>query len=172
MNRPLILTSAAAVVVGALALAPLALAEGPKTKITEVAPKDLPAAVVKVVKAAAPTMTIKEAELKEREDRRYFDVEGVLPDGSEIEFDLLEKNGAWEIVETQRDIAWASAPKVVRDTAAASGKSITPVRVIESTQNDGMVIYELFAAGKPDEPSMEVSLKDGKVKVLEEVWPH
>ncbi len=172
MNRPLILTSAAAAVIGALALAPLALADGPKTKITEVAPKDLPAAVVKVVKAAAPQMTIKEAELKEREDRRYFDVEGVMPDGSEIEFDLLEKNGAWEIVETQRDIAWASAPKPVRDAAAASGKSINPVRVIESTQNDGMVIYELFAAGKSDEPSMEVSLKDGKVKVLEEVWPH
>ena len=171
MNRPLILTSAAAVV-GALALAPLAFADGPKTKITEVAPKDLPPAVVKVVKAAAPTMTIKEAELKEREDRRYYDVEGVMPDGSEIEFDLLEKNGAWEIVETQRDVAWASAPKIVHDTAAASGKAINPVRVIESTQADGMVIYELFAPGKPDEPSMEVSLKDGKAKVLEEVWPH
>jgi hypothetical protein len=35
-----------------------------------------------------------------------------------------------------------------------------------------MVIYELFAAGKPDEPSMEVSLKDGQAKVLTEVWPH
>lgn len=171
MNRPLILTSVAAAA-AVLALAPLAFADGPKTKITGVAPKDLPAAVAKVVKAAAPTMTIKEAELKEREDRRYYDVEGTLPDGSEIEFDLLEKNGGWEIVETQRDIAWASAPKPVRDAAAASGKTITPVRVIESTQNDGMVIYELFAAGKPEEPSMEVSLKDGQVKVLEEVWPH
>ncbi|NQE60396.1 PepSY domain-containing protein [Caulobacter sp. RHG1] len=171
MNRPLILTSSAAIA-AVLALAPLAFADAPKTKITQVAPKDLPAAVVKVVKAAAPTMTIKEAELKEREDRRYYDVEGTMPDGSEIEFDLLEKNGGWEIVETQRDIAWASAPKPVRDAAAASGKKITPVRVIESAQNDGMVIYELFAAGKPEEPSMEVSLKDGQVKVLEEVWPH
>jgi hypothetical protein len=165
MNRSLALTLV-------LALSPLpALADGPKTKITEVAPKDLPAAVVAVVKAAAPAMTIKEAELKERADRRYYDVEGVMPDGSEIEFDLLEKNGAWEVVETQRDIAWASAPKLVRDTAA-SGKAITPVRVIESKQTDGMVIYELFAAGKPDDPSMEVSLKDGKAKVLTEVWPH
>jgi hypothetical protein len=167
MNRPLILALAA------LAIAPLpALADGPKTKVTEVAVRDIPAAVVSVVKAAAPTMTIKEAELKERADRRYYDVEGVMPDGSEIEFDLLEKNGAWEIVETQRDIAWINAPKLVRDTAAASGKAVTPVRVIESRQADGMVIYELFAAGKPDEPSMEVSLKDGQAKVLAEAWPH
>ncbi|WP_454759322.1 hypothetical protein [Caulobacter segnis] len=167
MNRSLILTLAA------LAIAPVpALADGPKTKVTEVAVKDIPAAVTSVVKAAAPGMTIKEAELKERADRRYYDVEGVMPDGSEIEFDLLEKNGAWEIVETQRDVAWASAPQLVRDTAAASGKAIKPVRVIESKQTDGMVIYELFAAGKPDEPSMEVSLKDGKAKVLAEVWPH
>ncbi len=143
-----------------------------ETKITPVAAKDLPAAVVAVVRAAAPGMTIKEAELKERENRRYFDVEGVMPDGSEIEFDLLEKDGAWSIVETQRDIAWSDAPKLVRDAAAASGKAITPVRVIESKQNDGMVIYELFAAGKPKDPSMEVSFKDGQAKVLSEVWPH
>lgn len=149
-----------------------ALAAGPETKITPVAAKDLPAAVVSVVKAAAPGLTINEAELKEREGRRYFDVEGVLPNGAEIEFDLLEKNGAWEIVETQRDIAWDAAPKPVRDAAAASGKTIAPDRVIESTQADGMVIYELFAAGKPKEPSMEVSLKDGQAKVLTQVWPH
>lgn len=166
MNRCLVLTLAA------LAIASPALADGPKTNVTEVAVKDIPAAVVAVVKAAAPGMTIKEAELKERADRRYYDVEGVMPDGSEIEFDLLEKAGGWEIVETQRDIAWASAPKIVQDTAAASGKAITPVRVIESKQTDGMVIYELFAAGKPDEPSMEVSLKDGQAKVLTEAWPH
>lgn len=167
MNRPLILTLAA------LVIAPLpALADGPKTKVTEVAVKDIPAAVVSVVKAAAPRMTIKEAELKERADRRYYDVEGVMPDGSEIEFDLLEKNGRWEIVEAQRDVAWSTAPKPVRDAAAASGKAISPVRVIESRQTDGRVIYELFAAGRPDEPSMEVSLKDGKAKVLDEAWPH
>lgn len=166
MNRPLILTFAA------LAIASPVLADGPKTKVTEVAVKDIPAAVTSVVKAAAPGMTIKEAELKERADRRYYDVEGVMPDGSEIEFDLLEKSGGWEIVETQRDVAWADAPKLVRDTAAVSGNAIKPVRVIESKQADGMVIYELFAAGKPEEPSMEVSLKDGQAKVLTEVWPH
>lgn len=156
-----------------LLISVLALAQtSVETKITPVAAKDLPAAVVAVVKGAAPAMTIKEAELKERENRRYFDVEGVMPDGSEIEFDLLEKDGAWTIVETQRDIAWSDAPKAVRDVAAASGKVIMPVRVIESKQNDGMVIYEFFAVGKPKDLLMEVSFKDGQAKVLSEVWPH
>jgi hypothetical protein len=46
------------------------------------------------------------------------------------------------------------------------------VRVIESTQNDGAVIYELFAPGQPKTPALEVSWKDGKAKVLTEAWPH
>ena len=61
-----------------------ALAGAADTRITPVAAKDLPAAVVAMVKAAAPGLTIKSAELKEREDRRYYDVEGVLPSGAEI----------------------------------------------------------------------------------------
>jgi len=145
-----------------------AIAGAPETKITPVAAADLPPAVLAVVTGAAPGLKVVEAELKEREGRRYFDVEGVLPGGAEIEFDLLEKNGAWEIVETQRDIAWAAAPAAVR---TAAGKA-QPVRVIESTQNDGMVIYELFAAGQPKTPALEVSLKDGVAKVLAQTWPH
>lgn len=145
-----------------------AVAGAPETRITPVAAADLPPAVLAVVTKAAPGLKVIEAELKEREDRRYFDVEGVLPGGAEIEFDLLEKNGAWEIVETQRDIVWADAPAVVR---TAAGKA-QPVRVIESTQNDGLVIYELFAPGQPKTPALEVSFKDGVAKVLAETWPH
>jgi len=149
-----------------------ALAGAPETKITPVAAADLPPAVAAVVKAAAPGLVIKEAELKERENRRYFDVEGVLPDGAEIEFDLLEKDGRWEIVETQRDVAWVSVPQAVRDAATKAAQAVAPVRVIESTQNDGQVIYELFAAGQPKTPALEVSWKDGVAKVLAEAWPH
>jgi len=107
-----------------ISLLALALAPAVDTKITPVAAKDLPAAVVAVVKGAAPGMTIKEAELKERENRRYFDVEGVMPDGSEIEFDLLEKDGAWSIVETQRDIAWPDAPSSATASSALSTPSV------------------------------------------------
>lgn len=150
----------------------LALAATPETRITPVAAADVPPAVVAVVMKAAPGLKILEAELKEREDRRYFDVEGVLPGGGEIEFDLLETNGQWAIVETQRDIAWNDAPHAVHIAATGAAQKIEPVRVIESTQNDRMVIYELFAPGQPKTPAVEISLKDGVAKVLAEAWPH
>lgn len=151
----------------------MAQAQAPETKITPVAAADLPPEVVAVVTAAAPGLKIHEAELKEREDRRYYDVEGVLPDGAEIEFDLLETGGTWKIVETQRDIAWTATPQPVRDAAVKAVPKIAPVRVIESTEDNGMVIYELFVEGQPKTPALEVSWKKGgPAKVLTEAWPH
>src|SRR3546814_11028352 len=44
-----------------------------------------------------------------------------------------------------RDIAWADAPAPVRAAAAAPADAFTPARVIESTQEDGTIVYELFA---------------------------
>ena len=138
-----------------------------------VAAADLPPAVVAAVTAAAPGLKIKEAEFKERADRRYYDVEGVLPDGSEIELDLLQTPQGWRVVEIQRDIAWTAVPKVARDAAAPAWKGAAPpVRVIESKQTDGQIIYELFVAGKPQTPALEVAFKDGAAKVLTETWPH
>lgn len=128
----------------------------------------VPPAVVAAVKAASPQMKIAEAELKEREGRRYYDVEGTLPDGSEIELDLLETPDGWRVVEIQRDIPWAEAPPLV---VAAAG-SAQPVRVIESKQTDGSIVYELFASGQPGKPALEVMWKDGRAEVLTEAWPH
>lgn len=143
----------------ALALSTLA---GPA--LAEAPPVD----VVAAVKQAMPDMKIAEAELKERDGRRYYDVEGTLPDGSEIELDLLQTAQGWQVVEIQRDIAWNTAPAPV---IAAAGRA-RPVRVIESRQTDGSIVYELFAEGKPAAPSLEVMWKDGKARVLTEVWPH
>ncbi|WP_300572553.1 hypothetical protein [Phenylobacterium sp.] len=42
----------------------------------------------------------------------------------------------------------------------------------ESKQTDGSIVYELFAEGKPQTPSLEVMWKDGQAKVLTETWPH
>ncbi|WP_029916999.1 hypothetical protein [Caulobacter sp. UNC358MFTsu5.1] len=165
----------ARILVLALTLAaPAGIAAAYETKVTAVAPADLPPAVVEVVTAAAPGLKITRAELKEREDRRYYDVEGLLPDGAEIEFDLLETGKGWKIVETQRDIAWSATPQPVRDAAVKAVPNIAPVRVIESTEDDGQVIYELFAEGRPKEPALEVSWKKGgpPAKVLTEAWPH
>ncbi|WP_309089864.1 hypothetical protein [Phenylobacterium sp.] len=133
---------------------------------------DVPADVAAAVKAAMPQMKVAEAELKEREGRRYYDVEGTLPDGSEIELDLLQTPQGWQVVEIQRDIAWAAAPDAVRTAATSAWKGAPPARVIESTQTDGGVVYELFAPGRPQTPALEVMLKDGKASVLKEVWPH
>lgn len=134
-----------------------------------VAVKDLDPAVVVVVTAAAPGIVITEAEHKPRDGRRYYDVEGRLPNGSEIEFDLLLTPSGWQVAEIQRDIAWADAPAPVR---AATPKGAQPVRVIESKQTDGSIVYELFAAGQPKDPAIEVMWKDGQAKVLAERWPH
>jgi len=146
----------------ATALASPALAE-PK-----VAADAVPPGVTAAVHAAQPGLKVVQAELKEREGRRYYDVEGVLPDGSGLELDLLQTGETWTVVEIQRDISWSDAPATVRAAAGA----VEPARVIESRQTDGSVVYELFAAGKPQTPSLEVMLKDGEARVLQETWPH
>jgi len=43
----------------------------------------------------------------------------------------------------------------------------------ESAQADGSaVIYELFAAGQPATPALEVRVRGGRAEVLKEVSPH
>jgi hypothetical protein len=140
--------------------------------ITDVASADLPPEVTATVLKTIPGMTISEAKRKERDGRVYYDVEGKRPDGSDVELDLLQDGEAYKVVEIQRDIAWAEAPADVRAAAEASAKAVAPVRVIESKESDGSVIYELFADGKPVKPSLEVRVKDGKAEVLTEEWPH
>lgn len=131
-------------------------------------PPEVAAAVLK----AEPRMTIVEAELKERDGRRYYDVEGTLPGGAEIELDLLQTPQGWQVVEIQRDIPWTEAPQPVQAAAAGPTKGVAPERVIESKQTDGTIIYELFAPGQPKDPAVEVAWKDGAAKVLAERWPH
>lgn len=139
--------------------------------ITEIAPGDLPGPVQAAVSAAMPDMVIQEVLRKERNERVYFDVEGERADGSEIELDILYADGVAEVVEIQRDLAWSDVPATVREAALSAGAG-EPVRIIESVQTDGSIIYELFAAGQPSDPAMEVKTSEGKVEVLAERWPH
>jgi len=132
----------------------------------------VPPEVAARVRAAMPGMTITDAELKERDGRRYYDVEGRLPDGAEIELDLLQTATGWEVVEIQRDIPWTAVPAQAHEAARRAWKGADPVRVIESRQTDGAVIYELFAHGRPATPALEVMVKDGQARVLKEAWPH
>jgi hypothetical protein len=139
--------------------------------VTEVAPADLPSSVQAAVSEAMPDMTVLEVLRKERGERVYFDVEGERADGSEIELDILYADGVAEVVEIQRDLPWTDVPVDVQAAATAAGAA-EPVRIIESTQTDGSIIYELFADGMPKDPAMEVKAKDGQVEVLTERWPH
>ncbi len=138
------------------------LADGPTAEISEIAEADLPLGVRDAVLAKIPGMKIAETERKERGGRIFYDVEGTRPDGSPVELDLIEEAGTYRVVEMQRDIAWADAPAPVKAVAAAAPDAFTPARVIESTQEDGTIVYELFAPGKADEPAAEVNWKDGK----------
>lgn len=138
-----------------------------------VAAADVPADVAAAAQAALPGFTITEAERKERDGRVYYDVEGTRADGAEAELDMLQTPEGWRVVEIQRDIAWADAPAPVRTAAEAAPGAFTPVRVIESTQaEDGAVIYELFAEGRPEAPSREVRLAGGVATIMTEANPH
>ena len=144
------------------------LPAGPEAAISEVGADEIPAAVRAVALARIPGMTILEATRKERDGMVFYDVEGTRPDGSEVELDMLEENGGYRVVEVQRDIAWDEVPASVRAAAEAKRDMFTPVRVIEGVQEDGTVIYELFAPGQPGEPAAEVALRGGKAEVLTE----
>jgi hypothetical protein len=145
---------------------------GIPTTTTEVAVADLPPDLLTLVANAVPGIKVEGAERKEREGRVYYDVEGVRADGTEVELDVLKEPTGYSIVEIQRDMPWSEAPDFVRSAAAASDKAFEPVRVIESKQTDGSVIYELFAEGAPAKPSLEVRVVDGKAEVLKEEWKH
>ncbi|MBA4339722.1 MAG: hypothetical protein C0421_12855 [Hyphomonas sp.] len=144
----------------------------PAVVITDLSSDDLPGNVRALAEGAAEGFLVSEAQKKVREGRIYYDVEGSLPDGSEIEFDILMTVQGPEIVEIQRDMPWAEVPASVRAAAEASAPGMLPARVIESRQPDGAVIYELFAPGAPADPAMEVSLMGGAAAVLAERWPH
>src|SRR3712207_6112521 len=128
----------------------------------------VPPEVLAVAKAEQPGFTPAEAEAETREGRRYFDVEGTLADGSEVEFDIMEEGGRWRVVETQRDIDFSAAPEPVRAAAAAHEAALAPSRVIESDQGDGVTIYELYApeGGNPQGRKVEVKLEGGKAEIL------
>ena len=169
MSRPL---ACFVLATGVIVLAACNPASPPETSITPTAAADIPEAVRAVVLSARPGMVIAEAELKERDGRRYYDVEGTV-DGADIELDLLETPQGWRVVEIQRDLAWTAVPAEVRAAAETARGGFVPVRIIESVQAEGgAVIYELFADGQPATPALEVRSHNGRTEVLKEVWPH
>ena len=125
--------------------------------------------IATLVSAAVPDIAIIGGELNASGNQ--YEVTGTLPNGDEIEVDMVQSNGAWTVDEIQRDIAWSTVPEPVRAAAGAVPDSFEPIRVIESTQAaDGSIVYELFRAtadGSPSRgPAMEVRWHEGSVEVM------
>lgn len=159
--------------------APATRAESEAAKVetsgkTDVPLSEVPAEVLAATNQAQAGFTAKEAQSETREGRRYFDIGGTLADGSEVEFDIMEEGGRWRVVETQRDIAFSAAPAAVRQASASHDPGFVPTRVIESRQQDDLVLYELYAAANGDPQGRKVEVKwDGRTaEVLTQEWQH
>ena len=136
-----------------------------ETTAPQAAASGVPAEIAAAVSAASPGITITSGELDAPNNE--YEVTGTMPNGDEVEFDMVQSNGAWTVLEIQRDVAWSSVPEPVRAAAAAAPKPVEPVRVIESRQAaDGSVVYELFPAEGQGE-MVEVRWHDGKAAVIE-----
>jgi len=142
---------------------------------TQVQLKDVPEDVKNVVMSMSPKFEMVEVLKKQRDGRTYFDVEGELPSGKEIEFDVLMTDDGPKVVEVQRDITWKAVPRgakrVVRKANTDKDKI---VRVIESKQADtGTIIYEIFIEGHPEKPRFEVSVAGNlPAELLDTPWKH
>ncbi len=137
-----------------------------------VALDSIPAEVLAAVNAARPGIQIGEAEHEQRNGNDYYDVEGML-NGAEIELDLTRIDGVWKVVEIQRDIAATEAPAAVTTALAGAHPQFVPSRIIESDQDNGIVIYEFFGRGADGKDTkIEVKFENGAAEVLTSEWLH
>lgn len=133
----------------------------------------VPAAVIDAVRAARPDLDISQAEYETRDGRQYYDVGGNLPDGSELELDMMLGESGWEVVEIQRDISLDTVPAAVGAALAAHAPDWQPDRIIESDQGDGVIVYEFFGPGEGEaQTKIEVKLEAGAAEVLADEWAH
>lgn len=140
-----------------------------QTTQTEASESPVSVDIATLVSAAVPGITIIGGELNASGNQ--YEVTGTLPNGDEIEVDMVQSDGVWTVDEIQRDIAWSTVPEPVRAVASAVPDSFEPIRVIESTQAaDGSIVYELFRAtadGSPSRgPAMEVRWHEGSAEVM------
>ncbi|HEX9853282.1 MAG TPA: hypothetical protein VGA68_09725 [Woeseiaceae bacterium] len=133
----------------------------------------VPAEVLAAARAARPDLDVAEAEHEVRDGRDYYDVGGLLPDGSEMELDMTQVDGAWTVVEFQREIGIDALPAAVAESLATAQPGWLPERIIESEQADGFVIYEFFGkAGDGQSQKIEVKWDDPVAEVLQDEWVH
>lgn len=134
----------------------------------------VPSEVLDAAQAARPGFTPAEAKRETRDGRQYFDIGGTLADGTEVEFDIMADGGRWRVVETQRDMDFSAVPALVRQAAATHDAGFAPTRIIESVQQDGLVIYEHFGpqGSDPQGRKLEIKWDGGRAEVLTREWAH
>jgi hypothetical protein len=135
--------------------------------------QQVPAEVLAAARAARPDLDVAEAEHELRDGQDYYDVGGLLPDGSEMELDMTRVDGVWTVVEFQRDIDIGALPATVAAALDSAKPDWVPERIIESEQADGIVIYEFFGTSGDGQPiKVEVKWDDPVAEVLQDEWVH
>jgi hypothetical protein len=120
-----------------------------------------------------PELVVGVGEYETRDGNEYYDVGGTLPDGSEWELDMTKVDGAWTVVEKQRDIGMDLVPEGVSNTLETKVPQWHPERIIESDQGDGVIIYEFFGKTEEGEATkIEVMWEDGQAELLIDEWLH
>lgn len=131
---------------------------------------DVPEAVMTVIRNANPDFKMQEAEKEFKHGNTYFDIEGFDAAGNEVEFDmLLQKDGSWRIAEIQRDVTLEQCPVAVSQLFQSSVPGVSPARIIESDQGDGVVIYEFYTVENKLERKYEIKMQ---VELLDKEWKH
>jgi hypothetical protein len=135
--------------------------------------QQVPPEVLQVARTARPDLVLESAEHEVRNGRQYYDLEGKMPDGSELELDMTMVDGRWTVVEVQRDISMESVADGARDALFEANPGWEPSRIIESDQGDGVVIYEFFGTGpRGEETKVEVKWEDNTAELLRDEWVH
>lgn len=135
--------------------------------------EEVPPEVLQAARAARPEIELEAAEHETRDGRDYYDIAGKMPDGAEVELDMTIVDGRWTVVEIQRDLDMGQVPERVREVLVQANPDWVPHRIIESDQDNGVVIYEFFGPGpEAGETKVEVKWEAGRAEVLRDEWLH
>lgn len=140
---------------------------------TDIAEAEVPTGALDAAREAVPGFIFAEAEAEMRDGTSYIDLEGQRPDGEDVELDLRLDDGAWRVVEIQRDISAGDLPALVASALPPEAPGSSAARIIESLQTDGRIVFEVFHVdSEGDEQKTEI-LYDGSTAVLlDEEWVH
>lgn len=142
-------------------------------KKVELGMTDIPKDALKTVLELHPEFKVNEAEKEFKHDKVYLDLEGEV-DGKEIEFDMLQTDSGWEIVEVQRDLVWEQLPENVATALKTEAPDFIAKRIIESGQyGTDITVYEFYAVdANGKESRKEVKLENGVATLLKKEWKH